>query len=253
MAEHPSRLVLARLVTSDLAPDRAHDVARHIEACESCAHALEDLRKNADAYLAREDDHLARLRDRVAAERRAGTKHRWLAAAGLAAALAAIAFAIPWARAPEPVVRYKGVMAFEVVAKRGDRQFRVEPGARLAKNDALRFVVFTSRGGYVSVFSVDATGRVSPFYPDKDAAAEPSPMALRGAGRHELPDSIILDGFVGDEYIVVVFSVKRFARGEVEERVRRAFREGAAQGALSLGPGFKVGVLRVARTPGGSP
>jgi hypothetical protein len=253
MAEHPSRLVLARFAVGDLAPERSREVGSHLDACEACRGALDDLRRNADAYLANEDEHVARLRGRLAAERRAGAKRTWLVAAGLAAALAAIALAIPWAKAPGPDVRYKGVMAFEVVAKRGDRQFRVEPGARLTRDDALRFVVLTSRGGYVSVFSVDGTGRVSPFYPDRDAAAEPSPMAIRGAGRHELPDSIILDDFVGDEYLVVVFSHKRFARGEVQERVRRAIRDGAARDPGSLGPDFKVGVLRVAKTGGGAP
>ncbi len=117
-------------------------------------------------------------------------------------------------------IRYKGVVSVEVVAKRGDRQFRVEPGSALLENDALRFIVTTGTPGYMDLFSVDSKGRVSPFYPESEPDADPAPMTLGNAGRHVLPGSVILDDALGEEHIVLVFSEAVFDRDEVQKEIR---------------------------------
>jgi hypothetical protein len=143
----------------------------------------------------------------------------------------------------------KGTMKFQVVAKRGDHQFRVDPGAELRENDALRFVVVTDRGGWVSVFSVDSRGAVSPFYPDTEPAGDPSPLRLDRAGRHELPGSIVLDDALGPEHFVVVFSPGEFDRGEVFSWARgaRFGSERLSLGDLGAGRELTVGVVQVVK------
>jgi hypothetical protein len=141
----------------------------------------------------------------------------------------------------------KGSMKFQVVAKRGDNQFRVDPGAELREDDALRFVVVTDSGGYVEVFSVDSAGRVSPFYPDSEPSGGGAPLWLDGLGRHELPGSIVLDDARGDEFFVVVFSSQEFDRGRVHEWAgkTRFDRQPIELGELGAGPELSIGVLKV--------
>jgi hypothetical protein len=113
-------------------------------------------------------------------------------------------------------------MSFEVIAKRGQRQFRVEEGAELMPDDALRFVVTVGMPGYLAVFSIDSRSRISAFYPDSDATKNAEPMLLQRKGRHELPGSIILDQVHGDECIVVAFSERPFDRSQVQQQARQA-------------------------------
>ena len=114
-----------------------------------------------------------------------------------------------------------------MVAKRGEHQFKVEPGTVLYPNDSIRFVISTESPGYLSVMSVDSRNQISPFYPETEPSTDPKPLAIEKSGRHELPGSIILDDALGTEFLIVVFSTNIFNRNDL-------FRDLKKMGAVEL-------------------
>ena len=146
-------------------------------------------------------------------------------AGGLAAAAALLLglYVVLGSGPPKPAddyIQFKGAVSVEVVAKRGEHQIKVEQGSALIEDDALRFIVTTGSPGYLDLFSVDSTGQVSPFYPPSDPTADPSPLSLDDSGRHVLPGSVILDDAVGEEHLVLVFSITFFDRNVVQKEIR---------------------------------
>jgi hypothetical protein len=250
------------MLADDLPADERDALSRHLEQCDPCRQQLAEMQANAEAYAADEEEHLARLRAQLSRQpERAPSRPTWLrlapAGGALAAAAAVLLFLLPAIEEPENRpspndIRFKGTMAFEIVARRGDRQFRVQQGTELLPGDALRFVVTVSKPGYLTVFSVDAAGAVSPFYPDSDPAEDDdAPLLLDRAGRHELEGSVILDQSRGDECLAVVFSPEIFDRALVLDssptsewyRQKREPRKG------ELDPGLEAGVIWVKKGP----
>jgi hypothetical protein len=264
MTDCPSRFTIARLCAGDLPPDELAEVREHVEGCDRCRDTLAEIDANAAEYHARADEHLAGLRARLEAEQRTATvvpiraapRSRVtkvaIALGGLAAAALVALILLPLLLQtdggdPTGDIRFKGRLAVEVIAKRGTDQFRVTDGSELEADDALRFVVSTGAAGWASVFSLDASGSVSPFYPDSDPAADPRPLRIPDSGRHELPGSIILDDSTGHEDIAIVFSRERFERAPVHRTIAGA--AGADEAQAALGSDFSLMIVGVVKTP----
>jgi len=261
MAECPPRFTLASLRVGDLPPVEARRVEEHVAACAECRAALDEIDANVAEYGARADDHLAQLMDRIAREpaaaevvplraRRSRLVPVAIAAGSLAAAAVLALVLVPVLTGPDaggdrPDVLFKGSLAVEIVAKRGADQFLVTDGAGLRPGDAIRFVVTTGEPGWLTVFSIDAAGRLSPFYPDSEPSDDPEPLWIARAGRQELPGSIILDDSRGHEEIVVIFSATAFDRASAHRKVTGARSPAAA--AEVLGSGFALKVVRVVK------
>jgi len=254
MSDHPSRFSLVSWRVADLSERELGAVGAHVRGCEACQQALAGITAVAEEQEARLDERLVDLDARLDAARGRWRRTVFLAVGGAVGLAACVAVALGLGLTPDasepPAPAYtglKGEMKFQVVAKRGDNQFRVDPGAELRENDALRFVVVTDRGGYVEVFSVDSAGAISPFYPDSAPAGDAVPLRLDGLGRHELPGSIVLDDARGDEFFVVVFSSEEFDRAKIHEWAGRARldEQPLDLGGLGSGPELSVGVLRV--------
>jgi hypothetical protein len=232
MAECPSRFSLAQWKSGDLSEGEARVLDEHVARCAPCQDTVRQLEENIEQYRPKQEAYLAQLVLRLSTEKAPRTVFSnwswWTFALGGAAVTAAIALVFIYPREKqtslqqEAAVRFKGTVAMQVVAQRGADQFAVEPNATLLPGDALRFIVTTSAGGYVSIFSIDSRDKIAPFYPDTDPASDPKPMAIEGAGRLELPGSIVLDDATGAECIVAAFSQKPFDRGAVHERARRS-------------------------------
>jgi hypothetical protein len=258
MSEHPSRFTLAQWKVSDLSSAELAEIERHAEQCGDCRATLAAIERLSEEQESRLEQRLAAFDERLEAAVARSRRRTSLVAAGTIAAAAGIALVLVLAvgtSGPRPATEQpaytglKGTMKFQVVAKRGDNQFRVDPGAELRENDALRFVVVTDRGGWVAVFSVDTRGAVSPFYPDTEPDRDPSLLRLDGAGRHELPGSIVLDDATGPEHLVVVFSPGEFDRGEVFRWAREISfdSEPLSLGELGRGRQLTVGVVQVVK------
>jgi len=260
MSECPSRFSLLQLASGDLPSDERRLLSEHVEHCLACREMLNEIESNAAVYNSREPEHLAKLRARLSVEEQQyPVRPLWMTFApvlgGLVAAAAIILMVVPQLIEPEKTtestdIRYKGTMAFEIVARRNGQQFRVKQDMELFANDALRFVVTIGSSGYLSVFSIDADNRISPFYPDSDPLANPDPMMLDRPGRHELPGSIILDQVVGNECFIAAFSEKTFDRDRLHKWVKQSswYLQRRQPGEKETEPGLQLGVIWVKKT-----
>lgn len=175
-----------------------------------------------------------------------------LVPAGVVAAAVAGVLALrpPAPPTAEPAVSFKGALAVRVVARRGATQLTVRSGELLAAGDALRFVITAPAPGYLSVFSLDGRGAISPFCPDSDPAADFRPLRLERAGQHELPGSVVLAAAPGPERLFVVFSVDTFDRRRVHARVRELVAQRAEVTARAVGLRGAVELISVGKRGG---
>ena len=217
MTECVSRLVLMQLRAGELSDDRRSAVLHHIEACEHCRASFESMRENIADFEPGRAAHLEKLMPYIALADQAIRKQRFNRIAALtaiaAAALVLITFVLTLAPTPsEEVIAFKGELSVAVIGQRDHRQFEVHEGTRLRESDALRFVITTGSAGYLYVFSMDATGRISSYYPESPPSSNPEPMRVDRPGRRELPGSVVLDEAVGQETFVIIFSPSTFKR-----------------------------------------
>lgn len=229
----PSRFQLVQWKVGELDAKTNESLRRHVQHCNACQKVATEIERNQVQYQSNQSHHLSLLRARLSTEHVSDPLPRfWIRFAiglgSVATICVLLLLLMPGSfqtlkdQHPSDSIKFKGKMSFEVIAKRGQRQFRVTEGAELMSNDALRFVVTVSNAGYLSVFSIDAQNRVSAFYPDTDARTDHRPLQLKKKGRYELPGSIILDQTKGDECLVVAFSENPFRRAEVQQRAKRA-------------------------------
>ncbi len=242
MNKCPSRYSLVAWKSGELSEGEAARVAEHVAECETCAAEVTGFEDNWREYGVVADqrrsalvDQLQRLDDPpdaatpIPLDLDGGVRRRRrVRLVGLAAAAVVVTFAIFQfvdsftARETSDDILFRGEIAVAVYAQRDNAQFRVNNGAQLKPADAVRFVVTIPREGWLSVFAVDATGQVSPFYPDTRPEGDPRPLRLKRAGRHELPGSIVLDHSLGEETFFIAFSPAEFDRRRVHARLSRA-------------------------------
>ena len=240
MGECLSHLQLARFQTDDMSAPEARAVQEHLDGCEKCRSLLTEMTANAAEYSAREAVHLEQLTARLTEQPTASDadirERPWMRRvavfSGLAAAAAAIVvFAFVFEFGPDapdgdPSIAFKGSTALEVTAARDGETFAVKDGTHLRAGDAVRFTLTADRPGYVTVFSVDGKGMVSPFYPAAALSVDAAPLEMPSAGKQVLPGSIILDDAPGPERFVALFSDRPFDRRVMIEKTVDAVKTG---------------------------
>jgi hypothetical protein len=235
-----SRLELAQYRTGVLNAERQREIEEHLDSCASCAAAHEQLESNEARYLHDLPRHTSRLRDAIdqQAVKRLEPRawRRWLPVALGALAAAGLVLLLrggslfgpaehPVEQAAVPYTGYRGSVALRVVARRAEQQFIVSGQRKIRANDRLRFIVTTDSPGYLTLFSVDGTGRAAPFYPPTAPETDGSLYRVRRAGRQVLPDSIVVDEAPGPERLVVFFSERRFDRAAIHRVLARELRQ----------------------------
>lgn len=253
MSDLPGRFQLVKYVAGELSPDECGVLESHLGECNLCRDALDEIQNHVSEYDAVADVQLARLVEKISAKPASGRRRRWLQGIGLALAVATVMLLVlVWTGGRSGDIAYKGAFSLKIVAQKTDGQIFVRAGERLTRGDALRFVIASDSAGFVSVFSVDAKGRLNPFYPESDPATYPDPIKIDREGDHELPGSVILDDWVGEEYLVVVFSRKSFDRRQVDLAIKRAILEGGPQAVnpAVLGVEGSVAVVPIVKVEG---
>lgn len=253
MREHIRRFALVRDAVGETTVEERQRIATHLEGCATCREAAAEVRANVSEYEADRERHFAVIRDKLQAARpeprRAPPWRRiWPV---VATAAMAVGLAVALVRPGSDPVQYKGELAMQVVAKRGERQFVVHDGQELFEGDALRFVVTVGAPGYLTLFSVDGRGVVTPFYPGSAPRTDPAPLTLERSGPHELPGAIELDDAIGDEVVIAVLSAEPFSRTEVHEAFRRLVvdKHAADLTAPAAGVAGDVALLRFTKPP----
>lgn len=196
-------------------------IATHLEQCTVCAQHVDRRRADSVAFVkARPFELFSRQLQRRGEERKKRA-FRWLlpVAAGLALAMAVIPQRFPAADSQR--VTFKGA-SVAVHVLRGHDVHTLREGEPLKPRDAVRFTLRSEQPGYAAVLERDSAGVVTVVAP----FGSPSPQAI-AAGSTTLDDSSVLDGVVGKETFVAIFSQQPFALNAVAESLRDATEGGA--------------------------
>ena len=251
MADCLKRFDLALYTVGDLSAEESGALKLHLDSCQVCSASLDELHKNVAEYEKNASEHLAALRTRLSEEvigQERKSRRLWFTGIGLAAAIAVVILVLfVWPGRKVDDIGFKGAFSVQVVAQKKDEQIIVRQLEKLSKGDALRFVVTSDSAGYVFIFSVDGKGRISPFYPEGEPESGSELVRIERPGKHELPGSVILDDWIGTEYLVVVFSQEMFDRRRVQDTARNIILEGNVRtlGPAVLGIEGSVGVVTI--------
>ena len=188
-----SQLVLDRYLLGELPEAEAASLRAHVEGCEKCRGAIEQLRP----------EPLPPLRlvpGAVVVPLRPAARRRWPRIAAAAAASVAMAASVALV-ARRPGERTKGPgFSLSMYVQHGGEVRLAAPGEAVATGDAVRFAVSAPAAAYVAVLSVDPRGRASVYFPLGPRA---EPVA---AGRDvALPLATRLDDSAGEERVMGLF------------------------------------------------
>ena len=109
-----------------------------------------------------------------------------------------------------------------VYTKREGQRVRVHEGMALHPGEALYFVPVSMGFAYVSIALVEDSGEASLVYPsgEEGSAALPENTGV------EIPGAVVLDGHLGSESIVAVFSDGPLSTTEATARANAAVSHG---------------------------
>lgn len=212
-----SDLALDRLERGEIATDRAEPARRHLEACEACGARATALRHEAQEFVAARNlgqlaaEALARAASGAPVAERARRRWRRLVplTALLGAGVAIVAFFVfrtpqsPSGEIPgfEQTRTMGSPFTLGLYVKHPDRadQPTRYMGEDLHPTDRLRFTYRGDRSGYLVIVAVDASQKVSVYYPSGPQAARVDPGA-----EVQLATAVELDATLGTEQILAV-------------------------------------------------
>lgn len=212
----PSEFTLERWRFGELAgSEQERQLIAHVAGCPACHARQAEL---AATEQPRQDTGQSWAR----ATGPAREKPRWRARLwqGTALATAAAALVLFALRDKTPDVLAKGVAwHLGIIAKARDgRVTHVDPGAMLSPGDRLRFEVATSSArGHIALVMLDSAGKVSRLAPIGTSA-----LPIPGGKRVLLDDTVVLDGVLGRERIVLVGCDRPIPLEEVVAAAERA-------------------------------
>jgi len=212
------RLELARWEATPEA-ERSSDVGAHLRTCDRCAAAVAELVAARQELFGIDPEAQSLMAARAiltaVAERRRKAWWRLVVPLTLApVAAAALLLVSRGAFAPENsalsgaagrgagAVRSKGTLIVEAFCKRGESVFPVKDGDDFLAGDRLRFAYTKDQLGVLTVFGVDDSGRVFPYYRDDVLAGVDAPPGSEVM----LPESVELDDHRGWERVFALWT-----------------------------------------------
>jgi hypothetical protein len=191
--------------------------ARMAEATDGDRARLAELRAESEAFLRSVDVDMEVKRIQQRVERAKPEKRdkapawwRWLVPAGALAAAAAILLVFLRRNDSPPTldedIQFKGdgVALIIHLATSGQSQL-LDDGDLVKPGDRIRFEIDAPKPGYVAIFGVDGSGKLTLYYPEGAEAAKYDPE------NRLMPGAIELDATPGDERFMVFYSDKPFA------------------------------------------
>lgn len=232
---HPSHLALELWAFTPESEPRDAAVGAHVERCSNCANSVNTWRAQRSAFLGQHHaqpvlDAITSAPSRLPQQGRLQPVQRLGLALALAASLLAVVGVGLKLRASDERVHLKGDLGLTLellVSRDGALATPAPLGAMLAQGDVLRFAVSVPDDGYVFIANVDATGRLTRYFPTAERAGS---ERLNKATRFVLPGSIALDDYLGDERIVLIYSTTPLEAARIEQALAAAYQRAGLDG-----------------------
>ncbi|MCI0572050.1 MAG: DUF4384 domain-containing protein [Myxococcaceae bacterium] len=221
--QHVARHTLTRLRAGELTASEETTVSTHLGSCPPCAAKLAELEEEAVRFEVRIPFARFEAGVRAKSARRApGRKLAWLVPTlSLAAAAVLAVVALPRTDAPGNRLKGGADVTLAIASASGTQRTAQAAGPEaLARGDRVRIGYTAGSLRFILAVSVDATGEVTPLYPE----AGTSIPAASGPGPHYLPDSLEFTGR-GAEAVVVVMSERPLPVERAVVAAREAYRQ----------------------------
>jgi hypothetical protein len=211
------RLTLLSFIAGDLTEHRTAAVASHLHQCDYCAAYVKNMRGERERFLNEFPD--AAVPDDIGKVVRFRPRHPLLALA--ATLIVAVGAGTLLVDRTADVNRLKGAVALQLFVddSTGVSVVRQEPVA--SPGERIQFTYSCGTDRYFILTSIDASGRISTFYP----AGGDRSILLEPGNDLPLPNSIILDDYIGDELFIAVFSAHPLQVAVVVDKIRNVFME----------------------------
>jgi hypothetical protein len=198
-----------------------HSIYEHLDACDSCRAYLEELeRERADLGERLPSSAFTREVRKRAVGVRNTTPILRLALVGGLLLILAVSVGL-WRFDLSDTTRSMGGLVLTTFLKHGDRVTQIEDRARIEAGDAVRFKLQLPQDGYLSIFFMDAAGRLSWYLPESQ---EDLPKSVR-AGEFILEDSARFDDATDDERAFVVFRPEIYRPVELALQIQTAWKQ----------------------------
>lgn len=226
-AGHPSARDLECLAFDPEAAHGGDPVGTHVDGCRCCLETVERLRAERRAFLIRRPAaaFVARILDvkpgRFRQWNRADFPASLLTAFGAAALALVVVTAFMLRGADEGVVHFKGAMVPRLgllLSRGGSKAAPLDARMPLFEGDVLRFEVELPEQAYVFIASLDSQGRFSRYFPARGASS-----ALLEGGQQVVPESIVLDDFVGEERVFLFTSPAPLEESALRQTLAEAY------------------------------
>lgn len=244
--EKYGKVTLFSYVTGDLPSAAMPEVELHLRDCTACTAFVADIRKEQAAFL---EAFPAISAAPSPARSRLVRFPPWRTALALAASLilAAGTATLLVNRQTGDGYRTKGAVALKLFVQDSAGVPAERTAPVCVPGERIQFTYSCGNERYFMLMSVDGTGAVSVFYP----ARGDSSVAIEPGNDLPLPNSIVLDDYIGKEWYVAVFSTRPLHVGTVAGEVRRAFGRHGGDGIAVSGAGnATVKIIRVEKRAG---
>jgi hypothetical protein len=230
--KHPTQLDLLAYQTGDMAAGKRAAIADHLNGCTTCREALAGLDKQKKDFLAArpfESLDLQPRRARILPLRRPAFTVLALAASVIIGLTAVVQF-----QPRTDGVRLKGAAAIAIHVRNADGTVSSRDSSVYYPGERIQFTATSADYNYLILMGIDSFGKITTYFP---ANADSSGRLTPGAGI-PLPNSIILDDYIGPELYVAFFSGTPLAVAPTCAGLSDAYRAtGGSLASIAFEPG----------------
>lgn len=241
-----SEIELITFVAGDCDPERAERISEHLRGCSECRRMVEDHAAEKAEFLNR---HSFEQYEQSMQSRKKAKVFQFPGRYALAASL--VLFLVggyvirrttmaPFSQAK---YRIKGKAGITVWSMGADGTPEIRENGIYYPGDRIQLTYSSSDTMHLTVLGVEGTGAVQTYFPSNGTTS----VTVEPGSDIPLPNSIVLDDYIGSELYAAVFSEEPVSTKMVEERVRQVYERETSFGAVAeaLGEYGMVDTVRI--------
>jgi hypothetical protein len=233
-----SDIDLITFVAGDCDPECAERISEHLHGCTECRRTVEHHAAEKSEFLNRHsfEQYEQSIRNGESAATRRKTKllqfpGRYALAASLVLFIVGgyVIRRTTMDRFSEATYRIKGRAGITVWSMGPDGAPQIRENGIYYPGDRIQLTYSSEDTTHLTVLGVEAGGAVQTYFPSNGTMSVP----VEPGSDIPLPNSIVLDDYIGSEMYVAVFSKESISTKMVEEDIRRVYEHDGSFGAVA--------------------
>ncbi|MBD3319664.1 MAG: DUF4384 domain-containing protein [Chitinivibrionales bacterium] len=230
MKKHPDKLDLMSFFTGSCGDTEKAEISRHCAQCPSCAKYLKRLETENAAFLSEHpfDKRTFEHGGRVNKLRPLILRYAYALAASLILMLSGYIYYQHTLSGK--AYQTKGTVDLKMYVKTPGGVIESRTDQTYAPGEQIQFTYSCGSENKFMLLSIDQTGTITTYYPPKGDSS----VVLEKGQDLPLPNSIILDEYIGEELFLAVFSRNKMAVSQVVGMLWKAFGSAKSMRGMSL-------------------